>query len=239
MTEWRDPFCLWLLHRQQGEIGPIFWNALFSPAFCKMEGNFICLCLGNAAYATMTWIWPMKFLIWIPEDQDLLLLSWFWWKCVDMSSFNLSGKILSSIVSKFLVVETSNSIRCWWLWIPGCGFHWWRFKWQGIISSLFLPIEWKGAICPWALFLVPCWFLCKAGWWAIPHLAAKLPCGYDHFNPGKCTLVFCFNPESTKMKEYFSPCSRSCNQFLNRIYLLHTVLPTSFCGDHMKDMEAT
>lgn len=116
----------------------------------------------------------MMFLIWIPKHQDLLPLFWSWWRSVKMSPFTLSGKISFSVVFKFFVFETSNSMHCWWLWIPGCGFHWWRFKGQSVISFLSLPIKGKGAICTWALFLVPCWFLCKAGRWAIPHLAAKL-----------------------------------------------------------------
>lgn len=59
--------------------------------------------------------WSMKFLIWTPKRENLLLLSWFWWKCVNLSIFNLSGKTPFSIVFKFFVVETNTSIYCCWL----------------------------------------------------------------------------------------------------------------------------
>lgn len=56
----------------------------------------------------------VKFLIWIPKQQNLLLLSWFWWKCVNLSLFNPSDKSPFSFVFTFIVVETTSLIDCWW-----------------------------------------------------------------------------------------------------------------------------
>lgn len=181
----------------------------------------------------------VKFLIWIPKQQNLLFLSWFWWKCVNLSLFNPSDKSPFSFV--FHIHRGWDHYLDWllvtlspWLWVPPMTLQVVR---RPVVSSFFLPIEGEVAICPRFLCLVPCWFLCKAGWWVIPHLAAWLPCGRGHFNPGKCTLVFT-NPKSAEMKGYFSLSSTGCNQSLNRIYLLQADLPTSCCGEQMKEMGA-
>lgn len=85
------------------------------------------------------------------------------------------------------------------------------------------------AICPWSLCLVPCWFLCKATWWVISHLPAKLPFSNDHVNPVKCASLCRSNPYSSELNGYFSPGSTGCSQTPIGIYLLQADFSVGCC----------
>lgn len=151
-----------------------------------------------------------------------------------MSPFALSGKSSFSVVFKFFVVETSNSMTLNpQLWVP-------LMTLQGARRHLVPFSARRGKGGNLSLSLVPGTMLIFMQSWAMSNtsFSCQIACGHDHFNPGTCTLVFCLNPESTKMKGYFSPCSTDCNPFLNRIYLLQAEFPTSCSGDHRKEMEA-